>query len=78
MFAENFGNECMVGTCHIWMTAWTLEGLGRVSYLAGESRKAEAHFRAAIALFDLLGERGNASFMLSRQPPWRSTWPAPR
>jgi tetratricopeptide (TPR) repeat protein len=49
-----------------WMTAWTLEGLGMISYIAGEARRAASHFREAIALFDLLGDKGNAAFLLSR------------
>jgi hypothetical protein len=49
-----------------WMTAWTLEGLGRTSFLEGDYRKATDLLKESMALFDSLGDRGGAVFMLRR------------
>ena len=48
------------------MTAWTLEGLGRASYLDGDNKMAEKYLKEGMTLFDLLGDKGNAIFMLRR------------
>ncbi len=49
-----------------WMTAWTLEGIGRASFLDGDSVKAQGYFKESTTLFDLLGDEANVVFLLRR------------
>ncbi len=48
------------------MIAWTLEGLGRVSYLDGGIRKAVEYFKEGITLFNSLGDKASVVFILRR------------
>lgn len=48
-----------------WMIAWTLEGMGRNSFLDGDNRNAEKYLAESISHFSMLGDKRDTMFTLS-------------